>query len=182
MHAIHSSATAGHLACCLSVLAPCPKPYHKQSLIPLCCCKTVLHKGLGILQEKQIRGKQAMKQLSDRMRDQRVQVADRVRKHVAAARILPKVVSTAGLFLLASVGYSICPTVTKSCCTAVPVLSAAFCTFMQISGTTLCPIWYCRWSILDCSADAATDSLPLQEQSVCIMSGLISGGALWRRK
>ncbi len=34
-----------------------------------------------------------MKQLSDRMRDQRVQVADRVRKHVAAARILPKVVS-----------------------------------------------------------------------------------------
>ena len=38
-----------------------------------------------------------MKQLSDRMRDQRLQVADRVRKHVAAARILPKVVSTAGL-------------------------------------------------------------------------------------
>ena len=48
----------------------------------------------GAVQEKQIRGKQAMKQLSDRMRDQRVQVADRVRKHVAAARILPKVVST----------------------------------------------------------------------------------------
>ena len=36
-----------------------------------------------------------MKQLSDKMRDQRVQVADRVRKHVAAARILPKVVRTA---------------------------------------------------------------------------------------
>ena len=46
------------------------------------------------IQEKQIRGKQAMKQLSDKMRDQRVQVADRVRKHVAAARILPKVVSS----------------------------------------------------------------------------------------
>lgn len=46
-----------------------------------------------MFQEKQIRGKQAMKQLSDKMRDQRVQVADRVRKHVAAARILPKVVS-----------------------------------------------------------------------------------------
>ncbi|DBB00631.1 hypothetical protein WJX82_008822 [Trebouxia sp. C0006] len=47
--------------------------------------------GLSFVKEKQIRGKQAMKQLSDRMRDQRVQVADRVRKHVAAARILPKV-------------------------------------------------------------------------------------------
>lgn len=34
-----------------------------------------------------------MKQFSDKMRDQRVQVADRVRKHVAAARILPKVVT-----------------------------------------------------------------------------------------
>ncbi len=88
------------------------------------------------MQEKQIRGKQAMKQLSDRMRDQRVQVADRVRKHVAAARILPKVVSRAGLFLHASVGYLICRILTKSCCTAVPVLSAAFCTLMQISGTT----------------------------------------------
>ena len=41
-----------------------------------------------------------MKQLSDRMRDQRVQVADRVRKHVAAARILPKVVSGAAYFCL----------------------------------------------------------------------------------
>jgi len=88
------------------------------------------------MQEKQIRGKQAMKQLSDRMRDQRVQVADRVRKHVAAARILPKVVSGAGLFIHISVGYLICPILTKSCCTAVPVLSAAFCTFMQICGTT----------------------------------------------
>lgn len=48
-----------------------------------------------------------MKQLSDRMRDQRVQVADRVRKHVAAARILPKVVSIAGLSLHTSVGYVI---------------------------------------------------------------------------
>lgn len=33
-----------------------------------------------------------MKQLSDKMRDQRTQVTDRVKKHVAAARILPKVV------------------------------------------------------------------------------------------
>ncbi|KAL3147610.1 hypothetical protein ABBQ38_014661 [Trebouxia sp. C0009 RCD-2024] len=47
--------------------------------------------GLSFVKEKQIRGKQAMKQLGDRMRDQRVQVADRVRKHVSAARILPKV-------------------------------------------------------------------------------------------
>ena len=46
-----------------------------------------------ISQEKQIRGKQAMKQFSDKMRDQRTQVTDRVRKHVAAARI-PKVVSS----------------------------------------------------------------------------------------
>ncbi len=53
-----------------------------------------------------------MKQLSDRMRDQRVQVADRVRKHVAAARILPKVVSAAGLSLHTSVGYLICPMLT----------------------------------------------------------------------
>ena len=51
------------------------------------------------MQEKQIRGKQAMKQLSNRMRDQRVQVADRVRKHVSAARILPKVVSTCVILL-----------------------------------------------------------------------------------
>ena len=61
------------------------------------------------MQEKQIRGKQAMKQLSDKMRDQRVQVADRVRKHVAAARILPKVVSTAGLFPHTSNSDVICP-------------------------------------------------------------------------
>ncbi len=88
------------------------------------------------MQEKQIRGKQAMKQLSDRMRDQRVQVADRVRKHVAAARILPKVVSATDLFLHTSVGYLICPILTKSGCTAVPVLPAAFCTFMQICGTS----------------------------------------------
>ena len=47
-------------------------------------------------QEKQIRGKQAMKQFSDKMRDQRAQVTDRVRKHVAAARI-PKVVSAPDL-------------------------------------------------------------------------------------
>jgi len=47
--------------------------------------------GLSFVKEKQIRGKQAMKQLSDKMRDQRVQVTDRVKKHVAAARILPKV-------------------------------------------------------------------------------------------
>ena len=74
-----------------------------------------------------------MKQLSDRMRDQRVQVADRVRKHVAAARILPKVVSGAAH---ASVGDMICLILTEPCCTAVPVLSAAFCTLMQISGIT----------------------------------------------
>lgn len=40
-----------------------------------------------------------MKQLSNKMRDQRVQVADRVRKHVSAARILPKVVSNCMVLL-----------------------------------------------------------------------------------
>ena len=45
------------------------------------------------LQEKQIRGKHAVKQLRDRMKANQLQVADRVRKHVASARLLPKVVS-----------------------------------------------------------------------------------------
>ena len=34
-----------------------------------------------------------MKQLRDRMKANQLQVADRVRKHVASARLLPKVVS-----------------------------------------------------------------------------------------
>lgn len=49
------------------------------------------------LQEKQIRGKHAVKQLRDRMKANQLQVADRVRKHVASARLLPKVVSASCL-------------------------------------------------------------------------------------
>ena len=49
------------------------------------------------LQEKQIRGKHAVKQLRDRMKANQLQVADRVRKHVASARLLPKVVSVSCL-------------------------------------------------------------------------------------
>lgn len=65
---------------------------HFQAVIMSRCTDSISPVQLSLVQEKQIRGKQAMKQLSDRMRDQRVQVADRVRKHVSAARILPKVV------------------------------------------------------------------------------------------
>ena len=73
----------------------CIIPLKCRTFIMCRCVDSTRTLELSLLQEKQIRGKQAMKQLSDRMRDQRVQVADRVRKHVSAARILPKVVSKA---------------------------------------------------------------------------------------
>ena len=44
------------------------------------------------VQEKQIRAKHSMKVLSDRMRDQRLQVTDRVRKSMSKRpHLLPKV-------------------------------------------------------------------------------------------
>ena len=90
-----------------------------QALLCLCllCASLIAFKLL--VQEKQIRGKQAMKQLSNRMRDQRVQVADRVRKHVSAARILPKVVSKPVILLhLSKVPQSLCPIMVSSVATA----------------------------------------------------------------
>jgi choline-phosphate cytidylyltransferase len=46
--------------------------------------------GLSFVKEKQIRGKHAVKQLRDRMKANREQVAESVRKQMAATRLLPK--------------------------------------------------------------------------------------------
>lgn len=49
------------------------------------------------MQEKQIRAKQSIKQFSSRMRDQRLQVADKVKKSMEqSAGIIPKVLPPAG--------------------------------------------------------------------------------------
>ena len=54
----------------------------------------MLNRRTVFLQEKQIRGKHAVKQLRDRMKANREQVAESVRKQMAATRLLPKMVCT----------------------------------------------------------------------------------------
>lgn len=114
------------------------------------------------MQEKQIRGKQAMKQLSDKMRDQRVQVADRVRKHVAAARILPKVVRPSWIC---------CISCSKHSVIASGAMGREFGRENQILCTILCPLC----GTIPCSYGTACSCRNEQEVAAIVPHGIAAG-------